>query len=79
MTEDHEERRLTRRRTLSLSAGALAVGLAGCSDVGLGGEGGEEGEGGGEGGEGGENGGGGGEGGEQEGGEGGEDGGGEED
>ena len=68
MADENGEKRLTRRRTLSLSASALAVVLAGCTDIGLGGEGGEEGNGGGEDGDGG------GGGGEDGGGGGGEDG-----
>ena len=71
MTDDDTTERLTRRRTLSLSAGTLAVALAGCTDIGLGGgEGGGEQEGG-DGEEGGDDDGGGGDngGGEQEGGE----------
>ena len=62
------DRTMTRRRVVALSGTAAALGLAGCSDIGLGG--GEGGEGGGEGGEGGQGGGEGGEGG-SEGGEGG--------
>jgi outer membrane protein insertion porin family len=73
------DRTMTRRRVVALSGTAAALGLAGCSDIGLGG--GEGGEGGGEGGqgggEGGEGGGEGGEGGQGGGGEGGEGGGGE--
>ena len=69
------DRTMTRRRVVALSGTAAVLGLAGCSDIGLGGGeggegGGEGGEGGGEGGEGGQGGGEGGEGG-GEGGEGG--------